>query len=351
MPVKTRWFASMTQMANEPVYVDGGEIPANLKIYYHAGLDMGGAEGLVEVVAATDGLVVSSGNVRLPGHDDSPVAPRYVVVYLLDGRGWYYRYSHMQTIDPAMKPGARVKMGQKLGVLGKEGGSGGWSHLHFEVKSRQPSGKWGTQEGYAFLWQTALAGQKPEVVAVARPHHFVRVGDTVALDGSRSWCRSGKPSAFEWTFNDGMKATGPRAERTYDRPGMFSETLKVVDASGQSAYDFAVVHVVDPSQPRSAAADDPRSGLLSDLGPQAERRVDVQGAFLPCGQGRRLGDLGFRRRHRACLGPLRWQRRPARSRRLRSHDPRIREARRLPRVGLAVGPRGIHGHGAALGQG
>src|SRR5262249_4785719 len=32
------WFASMTQMANEPVYVDGGEVPANKKIYYHSGL-------------------------------------------------------------------------------------------------------------------------------------------------------------------------------------------------------------------------------------------------------------------------------------------------------------------------
>ncbi len=249
LPVKQRWFGSMTQMANEPVYVDGGEIPTNPKIYYHAGLDMGGAEGLVEVFAATDGLVVSSGNARWPGHEDSPIEPRYDVVYLLDGRGWYYRYSHMKTIDPAMKPGAKVTMGQKLGVLGKEGGSGGWSHLHFEVKSRQPSGKWGTQEGYAFLWQTALAEQKPEVVAVARPHRFVPVGVTVELDGSKSWCRSGTAMKYEWIFRDGLKANGPRIVCTYNRAGTFSEILKVVDASGRSAYDFAVVQVVDPAKP------------------------------------------------------------------------------------------------------
>jgi len=42
---------------------------------------------------------------------------------------------------------------QKIGVLGKEGGSGGWSHLHFDIQSRQPSGKWGTQEAYAFAWE------------------------------------------------------------------------------------------------------------------------------------------------------------------------------------------------------
>src|SRR5206468_8172761 len=37
-PARQRWFASMTQMANEPVYVDGGENPATPKIYYHNGL-------------------------------------------------------------------------------------------------------------------------------------------------------------------------------------------------------------------------------------------------------------------------------------------------------------------------
>jgi hypothetical protein len=155
----------------------------------------------------------------------------------------------MQTIDPAMKPGARVSKGQRLGVLGKEGGSGGWSHLHFEIVSRQPSGKWGTQEGYAFLWQTALREQAADVVAVARPHRFARVGDEVTLDGSKSWCRSGPPARFEWSFTDGTTATGPRVSRSYDRPGTYSETLKVTDASGRAGYDFAAVHVIDPARP------------------------------------------------------------------------------------------------------
>jgi murein DD-endopeptidase MepM/ murein hydrolase activator NlpD len=82
---------------------------------------------MVSVVAATAGRVISSGKETLPGYDDSPVKLRYDVVYLLDDRGWYYRYSHLQIIDPAMRPGAQVTMGQKVGVLGKEGGSGGWS--------------------------------------------------------------------------------------------------------------------------------------------------------------------------------------------------------------------------------
>src|SRR5262249_33534695 len=38
-PLKQRWFAGHTQMANEPSFVDGGEAPSNKGIYYHYGLD------------------------------------------------------------------------------------------------------------------------------------------------------------------------------------------------------------------------------------------------------------------------------------------------------------------------
>jgi hypothetical protein len=79
-PARQRWFASATQMANEPVHVDGGENPLARQIYYHYGLDIGGAEGLVEVIAATDGLVVAAGKAVLPGYRDSPADPRYDVV-------------------------------------------------------------------------------------------------------------------------------------------------------------------------------------------------------------------------------------------------------------------------------
>src|SRR5262249_10248643 len=78
-PAGQRWLAASTQMANEPTYVDGGEEPSNKKIYYHNGLDIGGAEGLVDVVAATDGFVVSSGTALVKGFEHSPARPRYDV--------------------------------------------------------------------------------------------------------------------------------------------------------------------------------------------------------------------------------------------------------------------------------
>ena len=242
-PLKQRWFATSTQFSNEPTYVDGGDKPDRKKIYYHNDLDFGGCEGLTEVVAATDGLVVSVSEKTLPGYSLTPVRPRYYVVYLLDERGWYYRYSHLHTIDPAITMGSRVKMGQRIGILGKEGASGGWTHLHFGIKSRQPSGKWGTEEAYAFAWEAYQRENKPSIIAVARPHHFIRAGESITLDASKSWSSSTIKS-YDWTFMDGQSASGAKIERTYAKPGAYSEILKITDDAGHVSYDFAIVQVI-----------------------------------------------------------------------------------------------------------
>lgn len=246
-PIRQKWFATGTQMSNEPTYIDGGDNPKRKKIYYHNDLDFGGCEGLIEVVAATDGLVISAAGRTLAGYEQTPARPRYDVVYLLDDRGWYYRYSHMISIDPAMQPGAKVKRGQKVGVLGKEGASGGWTHLHFGIVSRQPSGRWGTEEAYAYAWEAYRNEFRPKVIAVARPHHFVTVGEKLVLDAGKSWCDEGKIASYEWTFFDGRRASGATVERVYRQPGAYSEVLKVTDARGNVAYDFAIVQVIDPA--------------------------------------------------------------------------------------------------------
>jgi murein DD-endopeptidase MepM/ murein hydrolase activator NlpD len=246
-PAKQRWFASYTQMANEPVYVDGGELPAKKEIYYHYGLDIGGSEGLVDVVSATEGIVTSSGNDVLAGQaPDVPAERRYDVVYIRDSRDWYYRYSHLKFIDAAVRPGARIALGQKLGVMGKEGGSGGWSHLHFDISARQPSGLWGIEEGYAFLWQAYEQEYPRELVAVARPHSLAWAGEKVMLDGSRS---RGQGLRYEWSLTEGGSASGERVERTYESPGTYCETLKITDAAGRVDYDFMVVQVIDRAHP------------------------------------------------------------------------------------------------------
>ena len=248
-PLKQRWFASHTQMSNEPAFVDGGEVPSAKKIYYHYGLDSGGAEGMVEVIATTPGRVISSGKDILPGYEDSPAKARYDVVYLLDERGWYHRYSHLQTIDPAIRPGAQISLAQKVGVLGKEGGSGGWSHLHYDITRRQPSGEWGIEDGYAFIWQAYHREYSPRITAVARPHHLVFTGEKVVLDGAKSWTPTGKIVRYEWSFTDGNAGAGAAVERIYAEPGEYSEILKVTNSTGDVDYDFAIVQVIDKAAP------------------------------------------------------------------------------------------------------
>ncbi|MHC4168197.1 MAG: PKD domain-containing protein [Planctomycetota bacterium] len=248
-PVKQRWFASDTQMANVPTFVDGGELPSRKNIYYHYGLDFGGAEGMVEVVAATDGLVVSVGEKLLPGHEESPLKPRYDVIGVMDDRGWFYRYSHLYKILDSVKLGQRVRMGEKIGILGKEGGSGGWSHLHFDIKCKQPSGMWGIQNAYAFAWEVYQRQYEPKIISVARPHHLAWAGQTVELDASRSWSRTGDIRKFEWTFCDGTSATGAKIRRVYGKPGEYNEIVKITDAAGRVDYDFAVVQIIDRQRP------------------------------------------------------------------------------------------------------
>ena len=235
-PIKQRWFAGPTQMGNEPSFVDGGDAPTGRPIYYHSGLDIGGCEGLVDVVSASDGLVVSAGGKALPEYPEIPFYKRadYDYVYVLDSQGWFYRYAHLKSIDPAIRPGERVRMGQKIGVLGKEGSSGGWSHLHFDIKARQPSGKWGIQEGYAFLWEAYRREHKPQVLAVARPHHLASVGEMVTLDGSRSWCAAGAVARFEWTFGDGSTAVGPRVGARTTAPAVTARSSRSSIPAGGS---------------------------------------------------------------------------------------------------------------------
>jgi len=249
-PLNERWFASHTLMANQ--IADGEQIKKK-PVYYHWGLDFGGAERMEDVLAATDGEVVSVANEVLEKDKYPPlVKPRADVIYLRDGRGWFYRYSHLDSIDPAVKLGAKIKIGQKIGVLGKKGASGGWSHLHFDVVAPQPGGRWGILEPYALVWQAYHDAHPLAVIqAVARPHQLAAVGETVTLDGSRSWSRAGQTNitSYAWTFSDGKSARGAKVERRFPKPGTYSEILKVADKDGNISYDFAEIRVRDANQP------------------------------------------------------------------------------------------------------
>lgn len=222
-PVKQRWFANHTQMVNEPAYVDDGDIPSVKEILYHWCLDFGGTEGMDDVLSTVSGRVASVGKRGLPEYNYDIVEPFEDLVQIVDERGWHHVYMHLQSVDPAIRLGSEVRMGQKIGVMGKEGASGGWTHLHYEIWSRQPSGEWGALDAYAFAWEAYQREYAPKVLAVARPHHLLQPGESVTLDGSKSWSASGNIASYAWTFTDGSTATTPKVERTYREAGEYSE--------------------------------------------------------------------------------------------------------------------------------
>ncbi len=106
----------------------------------------------------------------------------------------------------------------------------------------------GATDGYAFLWQAYIDTYQPPLLAVARPHHFATVGKSVVLDASKSWSAQNRITSYTWLLGD-RRVSGPRLRRSYDRPGTYSEIVRVRDRSGNIAFDFAEVQVVDPDQP------------------------------------------------------------------------------------------------------
>jgi hypothetical protein len=234
-------------------------------------------EGIDQVLAASDGLVISARGKTLAEYPDLPFYQQssYATVYVVDAHGWIYRYTHLKSVDPSVKLGERIAIGQNVGRLGKEEGAGYCAHLHFDIKSRKPSGKWGVEDAYPFLWEAYQREYKSTIVAVARPHFLTKVGEPVTLDGSRSWSVTGEISRFEWTFGDGGTASGSKVERQYDQPGRYSEILKVTDRQGHVDYDFAIVDVIERDR-----GDKPSPGIHAAFHPSQNIRPDDPVTFV-----------------------------------------------------------------------
>ncbi|MCB9477557.1 MAG: PKD domain-containing protein [Deltaproteobacteria bacterium] len=243
-----RWLANRSQSGNEPT---DDYLPFWTAIYYHSGTDIGGVDALDRVVAAVAGRIVLANGQVLPGYEGTPAvlqqwagSTRTDVVFIEDDRGRLYRYSHLDRTVEETTLGRRVEAGELIGFLGNGGASGGWPHLHFEIEAMQPSGLWGAEEAYVYLWEAYADAEGPAVIAVARPHRYAETGETVMLDGSKSVAFLDEIASYEWEFTDGETASGATVERTYDQPGFYTELLKVTDAEGRTAYDFATVQIV-----------------------------------------------------------------------------------------------------------
>jgi cell wall-associated NlpC family hydrolase len=89
----------------------------------HTGQDLSSLPSAGPVVAAAAGIVISADWNRDYGN----------IVSLRHGGGVVTRYGHLASIDRNIVPGARVGIGQRIGIEGSTGTSTGL-HLHFQVE-------------------------------------------------------------------------------------------------------------------------------------------------------------------------------------------------------------------------
>lgn len=248
-PAQQVWFASMTQLGNERTYVDAGELTLNdypnRHIYHHSGIDIGGHDKAVPLIAPTSGKLIRCGTQWAAGEEPYREAKPDSLT-IRDELGWRFTFAHIDMISPALEAGDHVQAGEVVGALGKTGSSGGWSHLHYSIQAVQPSGCYGEVEGYPYLVESYLHEHPCALLACARPHRVASVGEPVELDGRRSICDSGEITSYLWTLHDGHTSDGPRATTCYEREGMYSEMLTVTDDRGRSDVDFCVVQVLPP---------------------------------------------------------------------------------------------------------
>lgn len=243
-----RLFSHGTQAYGEPVHLGEGDgDPVGQRFYHDYGFDMAGYEGREEVVSAVEGRIVRF----WPSRED----PCSVVVQ--DEGGLIWEHAHLKALAPELALGSRVALGQQLGLLGKTGPSGNFSHLHLGtyLTRRDLDADHANRRLNLFPWMvTAYQAQHPKgVLAVARPHQTVLTGEKVILDGGHSLAWGGsKIVEWRWTFADGETAKQARMEKTFNRPGAHVAALWIKDDRGAEDVDFCQIKVFSRANPEKA---------------------------------------------------------------------------------------------------
>jgi hypothetical protein len=159
-------------------------------------------------------------------------------------------------------------------MLGKTGPSGNFSHLHLGSYLTQHDLDVDNRDKRLNLYPWLVAAyqaQHPKgLVAIARPHHQVRTGESVDFDGSNSlaW-GGGRIVEWRWAFPDGQTVRQAKATKTFERPGAYVAALWVKDDKGAEDVDFCQVKVfskptAEPAMPHIFMTYTPTQNIRPD---------------------------------------------------------------------------------------
>ena len=241
-------FSHGTQVYNEVVHLgwkDG--CPEGVKFYHDYGIDFAGYEGQEEVINCAEGKVIGLSSER-----------EYIFVIIQGDDGLIWEYGHLDSILPSVKVGAPVRKGQAIGMLGRTGPSGNFSHLHvgsYLSKTDLDAGR-NNRRLNLYPWLiTAYEKQYHRILyAVARPTQMLSTGETALFDGSSSLGFGTKIVSYKWILPDGETVSGVTAKKRFDKPGVYIATLWVKDEKGREDADFCKVNVFTESAPEDSIA-------------------------------------------------------------------------------------------------
>lgn len=239
-------FSHGMQAYNEVVHLghrDGD--PKGQTFYHDYGIDVAGYEGREEIVSPVDGRVIEI----WPSRDNA------TSVVVGNDDGLLFSLSHLDSILPSLQEGTGVEKGGKIGMLGKKGASGNFSHLHLgpwlSISALKEKKRSHNLNLYPWLVTTYQAQYGGHLYAIARPHHTVLTGEEVLFDGSNSLAFGTKIASYKWQFHDGATVEEAKASKTYNAPGTYMATLWVRDEKGRQDVDFCKVKVFPKSDRQS----------------------------------------------------------------------------------------------------
>ncbi|MCP4451462.1 MAG: peptidoglycan DD-metalloendopeptidase family protein [Planctomycetes bacterium] len=237
----TRFLSHGMQCFNEPIHLgrkDGD--PGSGAFYHNYGIDFAGFEGGERVVSCVDGKVVRA-------------LSDAVLVDIVDETGLIWEYHHLDSIALGLAKGDVVKRGDVIGVLGRSGSSGNFSHLHvgvFLTPAHMNQGKYSRRlNWYPWMVEAWRASEPDAPLAVSGAHHQVRVGEPFVLDGSYSVSAQQPIVRYQWALPDGTLVDSTKTELSLSEPGIHIAALRVWDSAGHEDVDFHKIKVFSTGEP------------------------------------------------------------------------------------------------------